>query len=159
MNRRLIGLMGVAGVLVILLALQQFVWTADENVVRPSEPPRTVPIREESGTFLPDFDAFSAIAERPLFRADRRPPPAPETPETDTIVTPVVTRGEPTFVIVGIGTNENGGVATIRTETETVRAYVGDRIEGWRIDEINRATVEVSNGETSYRLFIGDDTD
>lgn len=159
MNCRLVLLIGVAGILVLLLVLQQFVWTGDGRVVGPSEPPQPVPIREESGAFLPEFGAFSPIAERPLFRTDRRPTPAPEVPQTETTFTPVTTSSEPSFVVIGIGTNENGGVATIRAESETVRAYVGDRIDGWRIDTINRASVEVSNGETSYRLFIGEDTD
>lgn len=159
MNRRLALLLAAAGILAILLVLRQFVWVADDGIVRPAVPQQAVTIRQESGQFLPDFPAFSAIADRPLFRADRRPVPIPETPQIETPLTTEQGGSEPSFVVVGVGTNENGGVATIRTDSETLRAYVGDRIEGWRIDAINRASVEVSNGETSYRLFIGDDTD
>ncbi|WP_420430891.1 hypothetical protein [Hyphobacterium sp.] len=159
MNRRLVLLLGAAGILAILLVMRQFVWVADDGIVRPAAPPQVVAIRQESGQFLPDFPAFDAIADRPLFRADRRPPPVPESPLIETPPTTQQGGSEPGFIVVGIGTNENGGVATIRTNTETRRAYVGDRIDGWRIEAVNRASIEVSNGETSYRLFIGEDTE
>ncbi|WP_421785406.1 hypothetical protein [Hyphobacterium sp.] len=157
MNWRLALLLVVAGILTVLLVLRQVIGTDDEGIVRPAPPSQTAVIAQESGDFLPPYAVFDAIEERPLFRPDRRPAAIPEPLQGETTLPPQSGDGEPAFVVVGIGTTETGGVATIRTGLETVRAYVGDRIEGWRIDAINRTSIEVSNGSSSYRLFIGDD--
>ncbi|WP_421792903.1 hypothetical protein [Hyphobacterium sp.] len=159
MTQRTRLLLLVAAVLVVLVALRYLVWT-DTGVVQPSPPAErassTVEIRQETGDFLPGFESFDAIAARPLFRSDRRPAPvevvqAPVlTPQTATQI------GEPEFTVIGTVTGPEGGVATIRTEGETRRAYVGDTIEGWRIDSISRSSIEVSNSGNAYRLPIGE---
>lgn len=159
MTTRLKIMLAVAGVLLVLTMVQNFVLTGDDGVIQASAPPQSVEIRQETGEFLPAYNAFSAIAERPLFRSDRRPAPVEV---VDTPTTPQITPtqvGEPDFVVIGVVTGPDGGVATIRSTTETVRAYVGDTVEGWRVDEIEATGIQVSQGGSRYRLRIGEDDD
>jgi len=158
MNQRTLILAGIAAVLTVIVILRYTVWSegGDTRLVVPSAPPVTpVAIREESGDFLPAFSAFPAISDRPLFRPDRRPQP------NVVIETPVQTpapaqEGEPEFIVIGTVTGPNGGVASIRSENETVRAYVGDTVEGWRIDTITGSGIEVSRNGDRFRLSIGE---
>ena len=159
MTPRLKIMLGVAAILAVLAVFRNFVWVGGDEIVQPSAPPQAVEIRQESGDFLPPVSAFSAIGDRPLFRSDRRPAPV-EIVETNT--TPEITParvGEPDFVVIGVVTGPDGGVATIRTDTETVRAYISDTIDGWRVDDIEASGIEVSQGGSRYRLRIGEDED
>lgn len=158
MNRRTLALTGIAAALTVLVILRYTVWSGGENtaVIQPAPPSATnVAIREESGNFLPPFPAFSAISDRPLFRADRRPEPAAivETPVQPTAEIP---QGQPDFVLIGTVTGPNGGVATIRSQNETRRAYVGDTVDGWRVDRITGTGIEVSQDQNRYAMSIGE---
>ncbi|WP_394693767.1 hypothetical protein [Hyphobacterium sp.] len=158
MNQRTLILAGIAAILTVIVILRYTVWSdgGESRVIAPSPPPTTTAaIREESGDFLPPYSAFPAISDRPLFRPDRRPEPAVviETP----VDVPVQTSDDaPEFVVIGTVTGPNGGVATIRSQNETRRAYVGDTVEGWRIDAINGTGVEVSRNADRFRLSIGE---
>ncbi|MEE2525569.1 hypothetical protein V0U79_04265 [Hyphobacterium sp. HN65] len=159
MTTRLKIMLGIAAILAVLTVMRNLVWTGDAGVIPPSAPPQNVEIRQETGEFLPPFDAFEAIVDRPLFRPDRRPAPVEI---AETAITPEILpsqAGEPDFLVIGVVTGPDGGVATLRSDTETVRAYVGDTIEGWRIDEIDSNGIEVSRGGNRYRLRIGEDDD
>lgn len=158
MNRRSIMLIGIAIFLTVMVILRYTVWSGsgDADVIQPAIPPATnVSLREESGSFLPPLSAFSAILDRPLFRADRRPEPdvVVDIPAQTTVP---ASGGEPEFVITGTVTGPSGGVATLRTLTETRRAYVGDTVEGWRVDAITATGVVVSQNGDRFRLPIGD---
>jgi len=159
MNQRTIVLGIIAALLTVIVVLRYTVWSEGGNpaVIQPAPPSTSVvTIREETGDFLPQFSSFSAISDRPLFRSDRRPAP-PEVIETPVIETPVLTQqGEPSFTVIGTVTGPDGGVATIRSDNETSRAYVGDTIEGWRIDTITSRDVEVSRDSDRYRIPIGE---
>lgn len=158
MNRRTLILAGIAAVLTVIVILRYTVWSdgGDFRVIAPAAPPAsTVAIREESGDFLPPYSAFPAISDRPLFRPDRRPEPDAviETPVEAPVQTP---DSEPEFFVIGTVTGPNGGVATIRSQNETRRAYVGDTVEGWRIDAITGSGVDVSRNTDRFRLSIGE---
>ncbi len=133
-------------------------WSGDIDpaAVRPAQIPATPAVlREESGDFLPPLSAFSAILDRPIFRPDRRPEPEVviETPEQTTGGT---LQDTPEFVIIGTVTGPGGGAATIRSRNETRRVYVGDTVEGWRIDTITGNGIEVSQDGDRFRLSIGE---
>lgn len=157
MNQRTIVLAGIAVMLTVLVILRYTAWSGGGNpdVIRPAPPSiANVAVREETGNFLPPLSAFSAISDRPLFRPDRRPEPEAifETP----VQTPVLSRqGEPEFVVIGTVTGPDGGVATIRSENETRRAYIGDTVEGWRVDNITRSGIEVSRDGDRFAMSIG----
>jgi len=159
MNQRTIILAGVAVILTVIVILRYTVWSEGGNsaVIAPSAPPTAiVAIREESGDFLPQFSSFPAISDRPLFRSDRRAAP-PEIVETQVTETPVqIQQGEPAFTVIGTVTGPDGGVATIRNEAETSRAYVGDTVDGWRIDAITSRDIEVSSNGERFRIPIGE---
>lgn len=159
MTPRLRIMLALAAILLVLAVLRNFVWTGESGIMQPSAPPQNIEIRQETGEFLPPFNAFEAIADRPLFRSDRRPAPVEV---AEVVQTPQFTPaqvGEPDFVVIGVVTGPEGGIATIRTASETVRAHVGDTIEGWRIDGIDSNGIEVSQGGSRYRLRIGEDDD
>ncbi|PIW30000.1 MAG: hypothetical protein COW29_05210 [Rhodobacterales bacterium CG15_BIG_FIL_POST_REV_8_21_14_020_59_13] len=157
MNPRSNILMGIAAALTVLVILRYTVWSEGGNsvVIQPAPPPITnIAIREESGDFLPPFSAFSAIQDRPLFRPDRRPEPVMVI-ETPGQTTGQETQSEPEFVVIGTVTGPDGGVATLRSQNETRRAYVGDTVEGWRVDAITGSGIEVSRNGDRFAMSIG----
>lgn len=157
MNPRSIMLMGIAAALTVLVILRYTVWGGNGNpdVIQPTPPPTAnVAIREESGNFLPPFSAYSAIPDRPLFRPDRRPEPGMVI-ETPGQISGQATQSEPEFVVVGTVTGPDGGVATLRSQNETRRAYVGDTVEGWRVDAITGSGIEVSRNGDRFAMSIG----
>ena len=158
MNPRSIILIAIAAVLTVLVILRYTVWgdNGHSAAIQPAPPPEAnITIRAESGEFLPPFPAFSAISERPVFRPDRRPEPdaVVEGPAQPAGAAP---QTAPEFVVVGTVTGPDGGVATIRSGNETLRAYVGDTVEGWRIDTISGSGIEVSQNGDRFRLSIGE---
>jgi hypothetical protein len=160
MTRRTYIMLAFALVLAVIVVLRQFVWT-EADVLRPIAPDsvqiQDVTYSDEAGNFLPDFAAFDAILDRPLFRSDRRPAPVqqvevPAQPPTSQ----TVDNGPPDFIIVGTVTGPDGGVATIRDQNETSRVHVGDTVSGWRIDAITGSDIEVSRNGNRYRLGLGE---
>lgn len=160
MTQRTYIMLALAAVLAVIVVLRQFVWS-EPDVLRPVAPDSVrihdVEYSNETGNFLPDFAAFDAILDRPLFRSDRRPAPVEQvdvpiqTPITDT-----TDDGPPDFIIVGTVTGPEGGVATIRDQNETSRVHVGDTVAGWRIDAITGSDIEVSRNGNRYRLGLGE---
>ena len=126
MNQRTKILMGVAAVLAVIVAADQWRRASDSTVVQPVRRTADVEIAQESGHFLPDYTAFDAIGERPLFRPDRRPEPAPVVQIAEQTAPPVETTDTPPdFVIVGVVTGPDGrGAATVREGTVTRRASI-----------------------------------
>jgi hypothetical protein len=160
MNQRTRIMLVIAAVLTLVAILRYSVFAGGQttDLVQPAPPPQAnVEIRQESGDFLPPFSAFAAITDRPLFRADRRPAPemVVETPVTQTPVQQP--DGAPEFTVIGTVTGPNGGVATIRLNDEAGRYYVGDTVDGWRVEEITTSMVEVSRNGATYRVRIGED--
>ena len=160
MNRRTLILIGVAGILAVLVGLDQWRQASEVAVVQPVRRIAEVEIVQESGPFLPEFSSFSAIGTRPLFRADRRPEPvtviAPVTP----VQTVAATDTPPEFIIVGVVTGPDGrGAATVRDGAETRRVYPGDLVQNWRIDRINPDGVIVTRDGRRWSLPIGERED
>jgi len=160
MNQRMIILLGVAAVLAAIVVFDQLRPSSTDNVVQPVRRQAVVEIAQESGPFLPDQGTFSAITARPLFRSDRRPPAAPIVTPVETVTPVTVDDTPPDFVIVGVVTGpDSRGAATVRDGTETRRVYIGDTVQGWRIDRINPDGVVVTRGDGRWSLPIGERED
>jgi len=160
MTRRTYIMLAIAVILTIIVVLRQFVWT-ETDVLRPVAPDsvqiQDIEYSDEVGNFLPDFAAFDAILDQPLFRSDRRPAPAQQVDlPTQSPTTQAMDDGPPDFIIVGTVTGPDGGVATIRDQNETSRVHVGDTVSGWRIDAITGSDIEVSRNGSRYRLGLGE---
>lgn len=158
MNQRTLILIGVAIILAILVGIVRFGGSGSDVVsaTRRDSPIRQVEIIQESGPFLSPIDDFDAIAERPLFRPDRRPAPVIATPPPSRPAQSTQTIGEPDFLIVGTASGPDGWSATIRTDEATERVYVGDSVEGWRIDDISASRVRVSQSGEAWNVPVGE---
>lgn len=158
MNRRTQVLLGIAGILAIVVVADQVRRAGGGDVVQPVRRTADVEIARESGPFLPDFSAFSAISQRPLFRPDRRPPAAQVTPPPETVMVPAASDSNPPdFIVVGVVTGPEGrAAATVRDGAETRRVYGGDSIQGWRVDAINRDGIVVTRDGERWSLPIGE---
>lgn len=161
MNRRTLLLLGVAGVLAVIVVIDQVRRAGGDDIAQPIRRIAEVEIAQETGPFLPEFSGFSAIAQRPLFRPDRRPEPEPVVTEPERPVTPVVTNDNPPdFIVVGVVTGPEGrGAATVRDGSETRRVYSGDTVQGWRVDTINRDGIVVTRDGQRWSLPIGEPED
>ncbi|GJL97569.1 MAG: hypothetical protein DHS20C06_13860 [Hyphobacterium sp.] len=160
MTQRTYIMLALAAMLAAIVLLRQFVWT-ESDVLQPVAPDSVqihdVEYSEETGNFLPDFAAFDAVLDRPLFRSDRRPALVQQVDlpiQTSTAST--TDDGPPDFIVVGTVTGPDGGVATIRDQNETSRIHVGDTVAGWRIDAITGSDIEVSRNGNRYRLGLGE---
>ncbi|MEE2565719.1 hypothetical protein [Hyphobacterium marinum] len=161
MNRRTLILLGVAGVLAVVFVLDQVRRAGGNDIAQPVRRTAEVEIAQETGPFLPDFSSFAAIAQRPLFRPDRRPEPEPVVTIPDGPVTPIQSSDNPPdFIVVGVVTGPEGrGAATVRDGTETRRVYAGDTVQGWRVDTINRDGIVVTRDGQRWSLPIGEPED
>lgn len=159
MNQRTLILIGVATILAILVAIFRFGGDQSDVVgaVRRDAPSQQVEIVQESGPFLPPISAFDAISDRPLFRSDRRPAPIVAITPPPTRTTPAPTNiGEPDFTVVGTASGPDGWSATVRTTEETERVYVGDLLDGWRVEEISSSRVQVSQAGEVWNVPVGE---
>ena len=167
MSPRLLVLIGVAVILVAVFAVTR---TNGDGGVRAIAPPgieagsarvQSPPIAHEDGPFLPPLSAFPAIANRPLFRPDRRPVAVEviQTPVQQTL-TRDGTDQPPELIVVSIVTGpDTGSIATIRVNGETRRVHAGDQVGNWRIDAIRLDGVEVSSGRERWALPVGEAED
>ncbi|MCW5724709.1 MAG: hypothetical protein KIS81_07100 [Maricaulaceae bacterium] len=149
-------LIGVAAALAALVALDHWRRAAEpstEVATATAEPAAARPADE--GPLLPAFDRFSAIDQRPLFSAARRPPerPAP--------VAPVITAqaretGAPAFQVTGVVSGPGRpSAALIRQGADNRRLYAGETFEGWRIESVETDGVVVSRDGERWRLPVG----
>lgn len=108
------------------------------------------------------FDRYASIVQRPLFSADRRPPPPEAGAETATVdaapavplnvvVTSIVLTGDKRFVIVT-------DPATNKSQTLTVGAALAGEQSGWRLAELQarRAVFDGPGGRSSLDLRVFD---
>ena len=169
MNMRLLLLTGVAVILggVVLLdpfgadpagsdAAPETRPGATANTATRSAPDPAAPV-EAAGPFLPGFERYRVIEQRPLFAADRRPPrqDRPVTREPEPRAEPQPSR-PPDFLITGVVAGPEGrGAALIQYRGESQRLQVGDRIEGWTLEAVEAGAVIVSRDDESWRLPVG----
>ena len=109
-----------------------------------------------------DFERYASIVQRPLFSADRRPPPpeagtepaaadaAPAAP-LNVVVTSIVLTGDKRFVIVT-------DPATNKSQTLTVGTALAGEQSGWRLVELQprRAVFDGPGGRSSLDLRVFD---
>ncbi|WBQ10928.1 hypothetical protein L2D01_03895 [Hyphomonadaceae bacterium ML37] len=158
MNRRQVILFGVAGLLAVLVALDYARRSYWEQPEQPAVSSRVdgAPVAD-AGPFLPDFEAFDVIDQRPLFAASRRPPP--RTLQEPSMPAPVMRAQDdvrPSFLISGVISGPDGlTVVLVREGGESRRIYAGETFNGWRIDSVNADSVIVTQGNSRWRLPVG----
>ena len=87
---------------------------------------------------LPGPEAIRAVAERPLFSEDRRPPEAPsEAPAAAPAAEPLALR------LVGVAGRSDDLVAIVVSGERTLRLRVGDRVAGHRVTAVEPDLVRV----------------
>lgn len=86
----------------------------------------------------------SAILDRPLFAADRRPP-ADEGPAAEADM----------FQVIGIGTTADTATALLRGPGgEALRVLPGQSVAGWRVEAIAPRTVTLTRGDRRLVLEV-----
>jgi hypothetical protein len=102
------------------------------------------------------LDQLSTILDRPLFSPSRRPParPAPVVQGPAPSAQPAP---PPNLVLLGVVMDGEGARAIVRagTDQKSVRAQIGDEIEGWKVSQIEGRKVVLSlDGRfATFRLF------
>ncbi len=96
---------------------------------------------------LPPRDRFDATVERPLFFPGRRAGPPPDTAPLIENAAPPVSAPAARPRLIGVAVDATGrSVAVWRSETagSERRVIVGDSLDGWRVEGIGRAGVDLS---------------
>ncbi|MGH1482976.1 MAG: hypothetical protein ACRBM6_30415 [Geminicoccales bacterium] len=134
---------GLAGV--ITLQVQEKSWLAMPVIAATAEPDQEQG-RVDSGiaSRLPDVDWLDRIVERPLFSASRRPfspaegkPAARSEPEVETLdltLTGILLAGEDKVALLA---HPKQGLLRLRQ---------GQKVDGWRVDQINGDEVRLKRG-------------
>lgn len=108
------------------------------------------------------LEQLSAIVDRPLFSPSRRPPAPPPAPP------PIVQAAEPppppppppNLVLFGVVMDGEGARAVVRAgaDKKTVRAQIGDEIDGWKVSQIEGRKVVLSlDGRFATFTLFSDD--
>jgi len=100
---------------------------------------------------LPPLSKYEEIISRPLFLADRRPPPAmPESPAEP------VAEQEATLLLVGVMLSPEGQRALVhlKEENRLVRLQVGESAGGWKLEAITPDSATLSQGEDTLKLQL-----
>ena len=112
---------------------------------------------------FPSYESFHEVVERPLFSPTRRPPakvtPAQSKPKPTPKPKPQTARIERgLFSVLGIVISDDERVSLVRLKKsgETVRMAVGDVVEGWRVESIDRDCVTFRAGEVRDRVELPD---
>jgi hypothetical protein len=102
---------------------------------------------------MPAMDTFGAIAERPLFNADRKPDPLPPPPEPPK---PAITLGDLSqYRLVGVtGDRETQRAIIQKSGGASQMMKPGDQFEGWTIEKIDDGGLAISGGERKELLTI-----
>lgn len=117
---------------------------------QPGEDTMTLP---QSTFALAPLAHYDEILARPLFAEERRPPE----PEPDTVSELVkVETAPPPFTLVGIviATDATKALLLPRRSRELVQGVIGDRVEGWRIEDIQPDRITVARGPESVEIEL-----
>lgn len=128
---------------------------APESLPGNAEPARDQGLRDR---LLPPVERFSAMVERPLFMADRRPLEAPMTmaaaPVADWQPEPAAGPGRPSVRFIG-SIEEDGAVRALVGDGFSVRGLsVGQEIEGWTVIAIDARRLILGFDEERLELTI-----
>lgn len=150
--RRAMAVIGAVGVVAALIAfvpspLRLLDLLAARPVVEVKAPP---PLRLKP---MPQISSFDAIAERPLFNADRKPDPLPPPPEPPK---PAIVLGDLTqYRLLGLtGDRLTQRALVQKSAGPLLTLKPGDTFEGWRVDKIDAAGVAISGGDRKEVLAI-----
>ena len=102
---------------------------------------------------MPALATFDAIAERPLFNADRKPDPLPPPPEPPK---PAIVLGDLTqYRLLGItGDRQTQRALVQKAGGSLLTLKPGDVFEGWTVDSIGASGVAISGGARKEILAI-----
>ena len=144
-----------------LLAL----WLIGELIVLPVSPgevqtsypsQQTVSPPKAEHYSLPPVDNYQAFVEHPLF-VEGRNPVAPESSDTNSLVTTPVSANPPKVELTGVlETPDTGQLALLRSVDgkHHYRLKTGDDVEGWRIEEIATDHVVLEQGTKRHTLKL-----
>jgi hypothetical protein len=135
-------------------------------VLAPLSPARAadaVSPAEVQSTATPDnplaaqpLELLSETRDRPLFSPSRRPPP-PVLASVPQIVQPPAEIRPPSVVLLGVVTDDNGARAVVRAGSpeKTIRAHLGEEIDGWKVTLIEPRRLVLSHDDrsVSFALF------
>lgn len=112
---------------------------------------------EQSGLALPvarpimaSLDAYQEISERPLFWSERRVVQEYTTAGTDAAQTVMP------FVLLGVVSGSRSKALLGKSGSKEVdRVTIGDVVDGWRIEAVNRQSVTLVSGTVRKELQVG----
>jgi hypothetical protein len=149
-----------------LLIVNALVWSgvaaaaaAVVDAARPDAPPPAslrsselapLDVAEPAAPAPPALSAFAAIAERPLFSPDRRPP------ATVADGSPAAGAAPPPLALLGVAGFEGDRVAIARLGDETLRLRAGAAVEGWTVVGVEPRAVTLRAGAAEHRVRLGD---
>ncbi len=105
----------------------------------------------------PPLESFRAIVERPLFRPDRRPAEEGEdSGEEFPVEIPYDVGSELRLRFVGTVVEKGRATALVELDGEAglVRLSPGDRLGDWRVVEVGRDTLLLSDGHDRRRFTL-----
>jgi hypothetical protein len=100
------------------------------------------------------LEELSQTRDRPLFSATRRAP-APALASVPQIVAPPPPLPPPSVVLIGVVSDGVGARAVVRGGQKTIRAELGQEIEGWTVTQIEPRRLVLSHDgrSVSFALF------
>src|SRR5271168_5211970 len=105
------------------------------------------------------LNELSTTLDRPLFSPSRRLPKPPP-PPVQAAEAPAPPPSPPNLILLGVVIDGEGARALIRTSSDrkTLRARIGDDIDGWKVSQIEGRKVVLSLEERSatFTLFSAD---
>lgn len=119
----------------------------------PTQPGEDTMVLPQSTFALAPLAHYDEILARPLFTEERRPPER----QPDTMSEPVkVETAPPPFTLVGIviATDATKALLLSRGSRELVQGVIGDRVEGWRIEDIQPDRITVARGPESVEILL-----
>lgn len=102
---------------------------------------------------MPAITTFGAVAERPLFNADRKADPLPPPPEAPK---PAIVLGDlAQYRLLGVtGDRQTQRALVQKTGGPLLTLKPGDVFEGWSVDGISMSGVAISGGDRKEVLAI-----
>jgi hypothetical protein len=100
------------------------------------------------------LDEFAETRDRPLFSPTREPP-APKLASVPQVAPPPPPAPPPSLVLLGVVSDGNGPHAMVRGGDKTIRAHLGEEIEGWKVTQIESRRLVLSHDDrsVSFALF------
>jgi type II secretory pathway component PulC len=104
------------------------------------------------------LDHLSATLDRPLFSPSRTPPAPPPPPRVADAPVPTPPSPPPNLVLYGVVLDGETARAVVRANNKTLRAQIGDDIDGWKVSQIEGRKVVLSlDGRlATFTLFSRD---